>query len=69
MKIMKACRNTQQVNECANTRIVENKDDARAEACKHIQSAIQCLGKVASSDDVAKDSIANLGVVMLDLNN
>ena len=69
MKIMKACRNTKQINECTDTRIVENTDEARAEACKHIQSAIECLGKIASSDDVAKDSIANLGVVMLDLDN
>lgn len=42
-------------------------------ACKYqcaidlISSAIECLAEIAKDDPVAKDSIANLGVVMLDL--
>ena len=42
-------------------------------ACKYqcaidlISSAIECLAEVAKDDPIAKDSIANLGVVMLDL--
>lgn len=32
-----------------------------------ISEAIECLAEIAKDDQVAKDSIANLGVVMLDL--
>ena len=32
-----------------------------------ICAAIESLAEVADNDDIAKDSIANLGVVMLDL--
>lgn len=39
------------------------------EAKKYIRSAIQVLGESATaSDAVAKDSIANLSVVLMDLN-
>ena len=41
--------------------------DSKREAEEHIKAAIDCLGKIAASDDVAKDNIANLGVVLLDL--
>lgn len=41
---------------------------AYSEAVDHIQSAIQALSEAANNGDViAKESIANLGVVMLDL--
>lgn len=66
MKITKACKNNIKECQIADTR---QQNDARAEACKHIQSAIECLGKIASCDNIAKDSIANLGVVMLDLDS
>lgn len=42
-------------------------------ACKYdcaielIQAAIESLAEIAKDDEIAKDSIANLGVVMLDL--
>ena len=36
-------------------------------ACDLIQKAIDELSKIADSDEVARDSIANLGVVLLDL--
>ena len=36
-------------------------------ALQHIKAAIDILGKSGSKDAVTKDSIANLGVVMLDL--
>lgn len=32
-----------------------------------ISNAIECLAEVAKDDQIAKDSIANLGVVLLDL--
>lgn len=38
------------------------------EACKYIKSAIDVLGKSAKDDVLAQESIANLGVVLLDLN-
>lgn len=39
----------------------------RKSACNLIQKAIDQLGEVAMDDEVAKESIANLGVVLLDL--
>ena len=66
MKITKACKGISKINECSNTAVTK---DTKAEACKHIQSAIECLGKIAECDNIAKDSIANLGVVMLDLDS
>ena len=39
-----------------------------AEATKYIRAAVDCLGKMAKDDILAKESIANLGVVLLDLN-
>lgn len=50
----------------ANTS-VKATTDAKQSARKCILSAIQELGKVAASDEVAKESIANLGVIALDL--
>ena len=43
------------------------------ECCKYaaaidlISAAIESLAEIARDDEIAKDSIANLGVVMLDL--
>ena len=38
-----------------------------SEAQKHIKCAIEALGKDAKQDVLAKDSIANLSVVLFDL--
>ncbi|WP_301003112.1 hypothetical protein [uncultured Duncaniella sp.] len=38
-----------------------------AEGRKYIRAAIDSLGKVAKDDPKAKEAIANLGVVFLDL--
>lgn len=38
-----------------------------SEAIDLISAAIESLAEVAQDDQIAKDSIANLGVVMLDL--
>lgn len=40
---------------------------ANDQALSHIKAAIDILGKSGMKDDVTKDSIANLGVVMFDL--
>ena len=69
MKITKACKGISKINECSNTTVIKDTKAERTEACKHIQSAIECLGKIAECDNIAKDSIANLGVVMLDLDS
>lgn len=37
------------------------------EACDKIKCAIDILGKSAKSDVLARESVANLGVVLLDL--
>lgn len=68
MKITKACKNTD-IKNCNNFSVPKDTTDVKTEACDHIKLAIDCLGKIASCDAVAKDSIANLGVVMLDLNS
>ena len=47
---------------------VQIKPTSYAEACKYIRSAIDILGKSAKDDVLAQESIANLGVVLLDLN-
>lgn len=40
---------------------------ANDQALQHIKAAIDILGKSGDKDEVTKDSIANLGVVMFDL--
>lgn len=37
------------------------------ECIDHIRSAISCLGLIAKDDQVAKDAIANLSVILFDL--
>lgn len=37
------------------------------DAIFHIKSAIECLGCIAKTDELAKESIANLSVVLFDL--
>lgn len=53
----------------ADGAIVDNK----AEACEHIRSAVsllsQCAIENADSAEVVEESIANLGVVLLDLSD
>lgn len=38
-------------------------------AIDHILSAIDCLGEIAKDDSLARESIANLSVVLFDLKN
>ena len=42
-------------------------EDPKCIAANFIQSAIECLAGVAKDDEVAKDSIVNLSVILLDL--
>lgn len=49
----------------ANTDVIMKSN--YTEAQKHIKCAIDALGKQAKDDIVAKESIANLSVVLLDL--
>lgn len=63
----------------ANTVVVQQIDSKQAEsvaevsankygeAMLHISAAIESLGKLGKDDEVAKESIANLSVVLLDL--
>lgn len=44
-----------------------NSSTSTDQALKHIKAAIDILGKSGSKDEITKDSIANLGVVMFDL--
>ena len=56
-----------------NNAIVVQELEAPCKPCKYdnaielISAAIESLAEVARDDEIAKDSIANLGVVMLDL--
>lgn len=47
--------------------IVEESVCKYANAINLISAAIESLAEIAKDDQIAKDSIANLGVVMLDL--
>ena len=51
----------------AKVQTPEGKCNKYSECTDKIQEAIDCLCKVAGDDIVAKESIANLGVVLLDL--
>ena len=44
-----------------------NSSNSTDKALQHIKAAIDILGKSGNKDAVTKDSIANLGVVMLDI--
>ena len=52
---------------------VQTVTEAAAVGCKYanaielISAAIESLAEIARGDEIAKDSIANLGVVLLDL--
>ena len=48
---------------------VDNSASKYGEAVDHIKAAIESLGVIAADDDLAKDSIANLSVVLFDLAN
>lgn len=48
-----------------NAKIVS---DSYSKASAYIKSAIEVLGQSAKDDILAQESIANLGVVLLDLN-
>lgn len=50
-----------------NPVIAETCDCKYANAIELISAAIESLAEIARDDEIAKDSIANLGVVMLDL--
>lgn len=50
-------------NSCCNDQCLDNK----SRACESIMKAIKCLSKLAKTDQIAKDSIANLAVVLFDL--
>ena len=43
--------------------------DHKTIAVDHIKAAIESLSNLAESDEIARDSIANLAVVLLDLQN
>ena len=45
------------------------KVSANDQALTHIKAAIDILGKSGNKDEVTKDSIANLAIVMMDLNS
>ena len=65
VKRMKIMKSKSTVNSATDTTISKS---AYAEAINNIQSAIQSLSKAAQDGDaLAKESIANLSVVMFDL--
>lgn len=56
------------IKACEDTDIIlDNSINPYEDACEHILSAIDCLGAIAENDDKAKDSIANLSVILFDL--
>lgn len=63
MKIAK--KNSQPDN--TKTAIKSTTDDKYSECRKYIRSAIDALGPIAKDDVLARETIANLGVVLFDL--
>ena len=53
--------------ECCGDVKASKQISANDQALQHIKAAIDILGKSGQKDDITKDSIANLGVVMFDL--
>ena len=64
-------RNNSDVTYCPNINKVHKLDIKSSsdtdKALQHIKAAIDILGKSGNKDDITRDSIANLGVVMFDL--
>lgn len=58
--------NCADVKSCDDVKASKNLS-ANEQALTHIKAAIDILGKSGNKDDVTKDSIANLGLVMFDL--
>ena len=56
---------TKSVDACGDIKSSTSTD----KALQHIKAAIDILGTSGMRDEVTKDSIANLGIVMLDLKN
>ena len=50
-----------------NTSNTSTNASARVQARQHIRAAIDVLTPAAADDETARDSIANLSVVLLDL--
>ena len=70
MRISKSTRSSVMATETSKaSEVVEatKQVSANDEALVHIKAAIDILGKSGNKDAVTKDTIANLGVVMLDL--
>ena len=62
-------KKSKKVEAAKNTKAVSARADSTkySEAQKHIKAAIDILAANAKNDEVAKDNIANLSVVMFDL--
>lgn len=54
------------VDACGNVK-ASKRLSANEQALTHIRAAIDILGKSGQKDDITKDTIANLGIVMFDL--
>lgn len=68
MRIVKSNKSVQEKPENAGSDITSSANpSANDQALTHIKAAIDILGKSGNKDDLTKDSIANLSVVMFDL--
>ena len=76
-KLMNNVSASTQVNRSAKSKkmVKSSIDSMFTYTCKYdesiqlIKEAINCLGMIAKDDEVAKEAIANLSVVLLDLNS
>ena len=63
-----ACKTGSRVMRISNsTKTDVDASSSTDKALQHIKAAIDILGKSGNKDDITKDSIANLSVVMFDL--
>lgn len=64
---MKIAKKGSTVNQSSNTAVKCAEDSKYAQSKKYIKSAIDALGEVAKDDVLAREAIANLSVVLFDL--
>ena len=63
---MKIAKNKQAVA-AAKDEVKDTKTVKYAECIKHIRQAIDCLTSDAKTDDLARDALNNLSVILFDL--
>jgi len=68
IKINRKVNSTEDINDAEGIQeLPESCVSIYGDACDNIMQAIKCLAENAENDEIARDAIANLSVVLLDL--